>query len=268
MSAADALVALLLVSGMLATGTALDASELRERLRDVGPLGVALLANLALLPLLALALLWLLDVDGSARTGVLVAAAAPGGGTGALLSLHARGDVAHAVVLQAVLAVSALLVTPLWLAGASRDVDVTPVVVGLVVLQLGPLAAGALLRAGRQRTAERVHPVARRVADVSLVCLVAGLLVTEGHRVADVGAAALLAAGLLVLASLAVVAVPSGPPAVRRATAMTTAVRNLSLGLLVARFTDDPEGVALVVLAYGLVMYVVSAAAIPLLRRR
>ncbi|MBG0823140.1 hypothetical protein HS048_20610 [Planomonospora sp. ID91781] len=44
-------------------------------------------------------------------------------------------------------------------------------------------------------------------------------------------------------------------PAARRAVAMTTTVRNLSLALLVAGLSRDAARVSVTVLAYGLVMY-------------
>ncbi|MDP3712461.1 MAG: hypothetical protein Q8R60_08250 [Mycobacteriales bacterium] len=72
---------------------------------------------------------------------------------------------------------------------------------------------------------------------------------------------------LVVAFSLTTLALPAAP-AVRRATAMTTAVRNLSLALLVARSAPDPDATSLVVLTYGLVMYVSALAAARVLRVR
>lgn len=265
--AVDVLVVLLLVSGMLATGTVLDRAEVVARARDLRVLLPALSANLVTVPLAALLACEVLGLEGPVRLGVLLAAASPGGGTGALLSLQARGDAAHAVVLQGLLAGAALVVTPLWVGGSTDGIPLVPVVVGLLVLQLGPLLLGAWLRSRRPASAARLHPRARRVADVALLVLVVGLLVTELDQVGRTGAAGLAAMVLVVAFSLTTLALPAAP-AVRRATAMTTTVRNLSLALLVARSAPDPDATSLVVLTYGLVMYVAALGTATALRHR
>jgi bile acid:Na+ symporter, BASS family len=135
------------------------------------------------------------------------------------------------------------------------------------VLQLGPLTSGALLRAHRPDLAAPVHRWARRVADVSLVVLVVGLLVTQADELDRVGPRGLGLMSVLVLLTLSTVLLPVGPAPVRRAAAMTTTVRNLSLALLAATYAEDVAGTTLAVLAYGLVMYLLSAAAIVVLRR-
>ena len=263
----DALVVVLLVSGMLATGTVLDRGEVVARARDLRVLLPALSANLLTVPLFAVVVATVLDLDGPVRLGLLLAAASPGGGTGALLSLHARGDAAHAVVLQGVLAVAALVVTPLWVGGSTDGIPLAPVVAGLLVLQLGPLLAGAALRSRRPAVAAAVHPRARRVADACLALLVVGLLLTELDELDRTGVRGLVAMALVVGFCLTTLVLPAAP-AVRRATAMTTAVRNLSLALLVARSAPDPDATSLVVLAYGLVMYAATAGAAAALRVR
>ena len=263
----DGLVVLLLLSGMLATGTVLERGAVLARARDLRVLVPALAANLVGVPLVAVGVAAALALDGAVRTGLLLAAASPGGGTGALLSLQARGDAAHAVVLQGLLAVLALGVTPLWVGGATDGIPLAPVVLGLLLLQLGPLLGGAALRSRRPAAAARVHPVARRTADLSLALLVVGLLVTELDEVRRTGAVGLAGMAVVVAVSLAAVVLP-GAPAVRRATSMTTAVRNLSLALLVARSAPAPDATALVVLTYGLVMYLMAVAAAAVLRRQ
>lgn len=262
------LVAVLLVAGMLALGTALDLGLLRARLAHPAGLLLVVVVNALAFPAVALAALQLVPMDDAVALGLFLSAAAPGGGTGALLALHARGDVPSAVVLQVVLAAASLATTPAWVSvAAGGSVDVAPLVVGLLVFQLLPLLAGAALRRRRPGPAAVVHRWSRRTADVTLAVLVAGLLVLEGDGLGRVGAPALLLAAALVALSLAAVALPVGDSAVRRSAAMTTCVRNLSLALLAATAADDPSLTSLSVLAYGLVMYLVGAAAVLLLRR-
>ena len=271
-SPAAALVVVLLVSGMLAMGTLLRPAEIAVRLRTPRPILYALLANLVVVPAVAVLLVALLPVTPAVALGVVLVGAAPGGGTGALLAHHARGDAAHAVVLQGLLAIASLLSTPVWFAVYVRTADVAAIdvrrlVVALLLCQLAPLVAGSALRVRRPADADRVHAVARRVADASLVLLVVGLAVTEGGELVRTGTAGLLAVAALV-ATTALVAAPSvGPAPIRRATLLTTVVRNLSMALLVAATTSDAERTVGAILSYGLLMYV-GAGLLVLLARR
>lgn len=263
--AATVLVVLLLVGGMVAMGTSTTPRELRRLSRRPLALTVAAAVNLVAIPAAALALLTVLDPDPTTGTALMIVAAAPGGGTGALLSLHVRGDRAHAVALQVALAVTSLVAVPVWLRvfagpGAS-EIDYLPLVASLVVLQWLPLAVGLVLSERRPDLAARVHPVARRFADLMLAALIVALVITSGSELDDNGGDAVAGIGIvLALTLLGGAAVTTGTSAVRRATAMTTLIRNLSLALAATAFLDDSEAAALVVLTYGLAMYLTGVA--------
>jgi BASS family bile acid:Na+ symporter len=263
-----AALALLLVASMLAVGTTLRTADFRALAdRPVVP-ALAVLVNVVVVPGLAVLLARLAGVGSDATLGIVLAAAAPGGGTGALLTLHARGDLAVGAALQGVYAPLGLLSVPLWAWAAGYDL--VPAGLGGVVLVAGglsgqvvPVVVGMLLRRRRPAIAQRVHRVSRRVADLLLAVLVLYFLVTGVTRLPEVGWATI---GAVVLACLSLALMPVfDPSSARRAVAMTTAVRNLSLALFVA----DPAGpvVVLTLLAYGLLMYGLSVPAALLLAR-
>ena len=269
---AEALVVVLLVSGMLAMGALLRPADIAARLRAPGPIAVALLVNLVAVPAAAIAAVTVLPVSTAVALGVVLVAAAPGGGTGALLSHHAGGDPAHAVVLQGLLAGTSLVSAPLWFLVYAESADVSAVdplrlAIALVLCQLVPLAVGSWLRTRRPAAADRVQPVARRVADVSLVALVLGLLVTEGSRLGDNGTGGLVAMAAVVAVTAVLGLLPLAGSAVRRATTLTTMVRNLSMALLVAATTAEAEQTVLAILSYGLAMYVAAALVVVAFRR-
>ncbi|GGQ39108.1 hypothetical protein [Couchioplanes azureus] len=278
MNLAGVALAALLVTAMLAVGTTVDPAGLRRVRRQPAPVAVAVIANAVLMPGLALVLLAAFDVSGPAATGVLLAAAAPGGGSGALLAHHARADAALAVSLQALLALAGLVILPAWLTlaearlhlglGALPTGGAVLLVVGSLAGQLVPLMAGMWLRARRPTLAARVHAVARRTADVLLAGIVLWSLIANLHRLGDVPLAAYAVIVVVVAAGLITFAGPGPGGAARRgAVAMTTTVRNLSLALFVAAFVPDAGQVILAVLAYGLVMYAAATAAVAPMRR-
>ncbi len=260
---ATVLVVVLLISGMLAMGTATSLRELAALARRPAPLVLAVFVNLVAVPAAALVLLRALDLGTTTSLALIVVAAAPGGGTGALLSLHVRGDRAHAVALQVILAVTSLVSAPLWLhlyAGSDSTVRLGPLVAALVVFQWLPLATGLLLSGRRPELAERLHPRARRFADLMLAALIVVLVITSGADLDQNGVDAVVGIALVLGLTLLGGAASLGDGAVRRATAMTTVVRNLSLALAAVAFVDDSDAAALLVLTYGLVMYLVAVA--------
>lgn len=71
--------------------------------------------------------------------------------TGALLSFHARGDVAHAVTLQILLAAGSLLTMQLWIAtymasATEADLGIAPLALSLFVCQRLQLVIGLGIR--------------------------------------------------------------------------------------------------------------------------
>ncbi len=269
---ATVLVVLLLVSGMLAMGTSTSLRELGTLARRPAPLAVAVLVNLAAIPAAAFVLLGSLDLDPTASLALMVVAAAPGGGTGALLSLHVRGDRAHAVALQVILAITSLVSAPLWLhlyvGSDDTSIRLGALVAALVAFQWLPLAAGLALSSRRPGLAAGLHPRARRFADLMLAALIVVLVITSGADLDENGADALIGIGVILGLTLLGGAAALGAPAVRRATAMTTLVRNLSLALAAVAFVDDADAAALLVLTYGLAMYLLAVAWVLVARRR
>lgn len=268
---ATVLVVLLLVSGMLAMGTSTSLRELGALVRRPAPLAVAVAVNLVAIPAAAFVLLRSLDLDATPALALMVVAAAPGGGTGALLSLHVRGDRAHAVALQVILAITSLVSAPLWLNAyvGSEDTSIRlgPLVAALVVFQWLPLAAGLAVSSRSPGLAARLHPRARRFADLMLAALIVVLVITSGSDLDQNGADALVGIGVVLGLTLLGGAASLGSPAVRRATAMTTLVRNLSLALAAVAFVEDADAAALLVLTYGLAMYLLAVAWVLVARR-
>jgi len=164
--------------------------------------------------------------------------------------------------LQGVHAPLGLISVPVWATVAGHDVLPAGagglLLVGVALVgQLVPLVAGMWLLRRRPEVARRVHRASRRAADVLLAVLIAYFVVTGAGRLPQLGWRTVAVVAVVVAACLALVLVPwPGPAAVRRAIAMTTTVRNLSLALFVASAASTT--VVLTLLAYGLLMYAMS----------
>ncbi|MEV0430927.1 hypothetical protein [Micromonospora sp. NPDC050495] len=266
---AAVLAAMLLVASMLAVGAGLRVGDFAALLRRPGPLVVALVVNVVVVPALALAAIHVAGLSGQVALGVLLAAAAPGGGSAALLSHHARGDATVAVGLQALLAAVGLVTVPVWTSVGGVDVGVPAgTVAALLAGQLLPLGVGIGVRARWPAAAGRLHGVARRAADGLLVVLVLWYAVGTVERLGDLPAGtvpAIVAVVVVCLVSYWLPATVTRP--VRGAVAMTTTIRNLSLAFFVATVTPGAQTTVAVVLTYGLIMYVLAGIALVPMRR-
>jgi bile acid:Na+ symporter, BASS family len=258
---------------MLAAGTRLTVSGFAALVASPRMLIVATVANVALVPAVAVAIVTQGGLPGPIAYGIVLAAAAPGGGTGVLLARHARGDLTLAVALQGVLVPASLVTVPLWtlaLGPGAGDAQVAggPVLATLLLAQLLPLCAGMLLRGRWPTLAVQVRAISGRVADALLLTLTVYIAVTTAGQMVVMPVSTLAAMVAVVAVSLATYALPGlGAAPARRAVAMTATVRNMSLGLVVAGQAAEADQVALTLIAYSLVMYAMAGAAALGLRR-
>src|SRR5262245_48212797 len=162
------------VSSMLAMGTGLTVARIIEPLRDVRLLLLALLANFVLMPIGAVALAKVLQLDEPSGVGLLLLGCAAGGPFLPKLAELAKGNLAFAVGIMVLLTVVTVGYLPIVLPLLPPGVTVDPwqLARSLVLLMLLPLAAGLVLKAFYEGLAARVKPILDWISNVSLILLV------------------------------------------------------------------------------------------------
>jgi len=248
------LVVALSVTSTFAAGLAVDRVDAPAAI-SARRMAAIVLASGVVLPLVALAIdRWL--ALGVAGVGLVIASAAPGGSTGPLLAVVARGNASTAARLFIVATlfgtVSAIAVILALDAFDPRLIGRAAVLV--TAASLVPLALGVGLRRWRPRWARALGPSTARLGMVLLVATVALLCVRHIHR-AD--AIDLLVSAVLVLLSLAPALFVRGR-AHRIAVAQVSTAHNLTLAMLVLAALGAPPRATLAVLGYGLVMYIAA----------
>jgi hypothetical protein len=214
-------------------------------------------ANLVALPLVA----WLVARPaalGEATAGVVLAAAAPAGSTGPLLAKLAGGDARAAarpfVPLALGGAASALVVTfaldPSGLGAVARAAAI------VLLASAGPLVLGQQLGSRRPALAGRLAGWLSGSSVVLLLATMALLAARHAHRAT---LAALAASAVVVALSFAIGKLGRTRGEVL-ALAQVSAVRNLTLVLVVLAAVGAPAAATAAALSYGLVMYVGAAA--------
>jgi BASS family bile acid:Na+ symporter len=266
------------VVAMLSIGLQVDRAAFAAlRLRS-GYFLRALGLNFVLVPVAGLGAALTLDVPESVAVGVICTACAAGPSVGPKLVEIARGNLAEGAALVLLLsAVSAITVGPTAslltaaygsVTGSSITLDPIPIIVGLVFLQLLPLAIVVTLAQRRPSVAARLRPIMVRVATALLVATLAFLAIENLDELVVVGPWA-VAAVTIVVAFAQVGGYMLGGPATasRRGLAVVSGQRSAGVAIIAVHSAGLAPAVVTVI-AYGLSMLVVNVGVAVALGRR
>jgi BASS family bile acid:Na+ symporter len=249
------------VSSMLAVGLSLTVGQIVTPLRNVRLVTFAVLANFVLMPLAAMAIARLLQLDGSLGAALLLLGTASGAPFIPLLAGIAKGDLAFSVGLTVLLMVLSVgympLVLPLLLSGVS--VDPWKIASSLLLLMLLPLGVGLAVKAGLEGFAARIEPLFSTASKLALALLILLMLVANIQNILNLYGSRGVLASILFLVTGSIVGWFLGGPAAQTRSVMSlgTAQRNIAAALVVAKqnFSDPQVTVMVVVIAIvGLVL--------------
>lgn len=262
----DSLIAIfvsLAVFEMMATvGLGVAARDVAAVARDGSMIARAVLANYVCVPGATVILLLLFEAHPMVAVGFLVLAVCPGAPYGPPLTVLARGNAALSVGLMTVLAVSSAVIAPTslylvlpWIAGDGQlQIDVLKMMSTLFLVQLLPLGAGLGIRHFRPGMADRAIGPALKLGKVLNVAAIVLILAADYHLLMEVKLKGLIGMLLLLMVSLAAGWFLGGRGVGGRKTlALTTSLRNVGVGLVIATGTFGGTPAVTAVLAYGLV---------------
>jgi BASS family bile acid:Na+ symporter len=227
----------------------------------------ALGVNFVVVPLLAVGIQAVLDLDDPLYAGLLLIATAAGAPFLPKLAELARADAARAVGLMVLLMTTTVLYMPVVLPMLLPDVTIHPwdIASSLLLLMLLPLAVGLLVKSRAPRISETCQPIAARTSTIAIAVLVVVGLAAKWSNVVDlVGTGGLAAIAAFLTGALAAGFLAGGTdPAARSLSGLGAAQRNLSAALVVAaqNFGDTPDTLTFVIVAalVGLVALILTA---------
>jgi bile acid:Na+ symporter, BASS family len=255
------LVTITLIEMMVAVGLRVTFAEIIDTARNWRFVARAVVANYVLVPAVAIILLLLFHAGPMVAVGFLVLAVCPGAPFGPPFARIAHADVPAAVGLMVILAGSSAILSPLllsvllpWLSGSEAPQVAPLALVGtLLITQLLPLLAGLLVNHWHPQLAARLLAPFERVSKLLNLGVVGLILATQFQMLAEIRLMAFLGMLLLLAASLAIGWLMGGPGAeLRKTMALTTALRNAGLGLVIVTGTFAGTPAATATLAYGI----------------
>lgn len=202
-------IALILV--MTGVGLGLKPDDFRRVIQQPKGFMVGALAQLILLPLMALLIIELFGLSGGVAIGLFIIALCPGGSTSNLYSMLAKADVGLSVSLTAVVGFITPFTIPLlgaWAIAHYSDADSAislPLVstfIKLVVVGVIPVMVGMAIRAKWSDFATRAEPWVNRFSMFVLALVIIAISIKLGPQLGTAAAAAGPAALVLNLVTM------------------------------------------------------------------
>jgi len=193
--------------------------------------------------------------------GFLILAVCPGAPFGPPCTSIAKGNVAVAVGVMVLLAGSSVIAAPLLLGAllprVSGDeklqVDAVKIVATLFLTQLLPLCAGLCLKHWQPRLAERLQKPANQFSALLGLATVGLILIVQFDLLAKIGLRGWVGMSALLIVSCGSGWLLGGPGNDnRKAMALTTSLRNVGVGLVIAAGNFAGTAAVTAVLAYGI----------------
>jgi len=262
-----ALAATAIFAVMLSLGLLLGRDQLAAALRRRNVLAAIVFGVVVPLPILAVALVRLLDLEGPVRLGIVLMSVSPGAPLALRRAIDAGGHARFAPALHLAIVLLAVITVPASIAilnsvfGVAFAVSAVDVGRQVFFSQLLPVGIGALTLALRPGLAARIEPPLARLSNLLFIALVLACVYLLGGRLVRIGWMPTVAGMGLTACALAAGAACAGRDAdARPPAAVAAAMRNPGLALLIADLNNVDIAVAAVVFGYALGAAVLVAA--------
>jgi bile acid:Na+ symporter, BASS family len=268
----DLSVQIFAMASMALVGLRYSFREILAPLRRFWAAALALVANFVAVPLLAVVILQVIELDRAYAIGLVLAASAAGAPMIVKLTELSGGDVAFSAGLLVLLIVVSIaympVVVPLLAPGS--EISAWAVAEPLVLTMLLPLAIASLVKY-LAPGAGRLLPLLGVITNLSLLMLVALTFALDLPTVLGVvGTGAILASLLFIAGAFAIGWVLGGVfgDDLRDEMALGTSQRNFAAALVVATQSFEAPGVLVMAVVVSLVTMAVLFPAAKLLNRR
>jgi BASS family bile acid:Na+ symporter len=249
--------------------------------------GFGTLAQVLLMPLIALALAWTLPLDPALAVGLVVIAACPGGTTSNIFTFFARGNVALSITLTVTASLITVLSLPLIInmalqlfplrpdlaeAAAELRLPFLRTVGTLGAIVILPVAIGMALRAWRPALAARAERIVGAFGLIVLAVLVVLIIGQLGERAIPMFRDAGIAVALLNIAGILLGLFGGALAGLKPRDALTCAmelgIKNGTLGLLITLTLLESPAMSVPSAVYGVLMFGFGTVLIGIGRRR
>jgi BASS family bile acid:Na+ symporter len=273
----------ILIVLMFLLGTDLNKKSFTDVARNPRAVIIGMIGQLILLPLIAFALAYFLNLPPVYFMGIVLIACCPGGSSSNVFSMLAKGDVALSVTLTAISSIVTLFTIPIIMefvarfvseqSGVEVNLPFGKLIVQNIVLLFVPLIIGILFRKFYPETATKVNKMLSKFAFPALMTLALIFFlqyteeIKENFAVLGITITALILAAML-CSSLLSRATKSGT-AVRRTIVIEVGMQNAAQAISIASspFIFNSGEMALPAIIYALLMNVILLIYVAIVKR-
>ena len=264
---------------MFGLGLGLTVTDFSRVVKNPKDFFVGFFSQIILLPIVALGLVFLLNLPITIAVGLMIIAAAPGGVTSNILTKFANGDVALSVTLTAVTSLVCILSVPFVVINSaniigvsiSSDISIANVALKMALVVTVPVLFGMIIRKLFTNFILSKINLIDKLSGILFVIVFAAIYIEERNNILDYilqsGLAVLiLNIVMMTLAFLIAKKYASGIPQ-QKCIAIEGGLQNGTVAVFVATLIFDDVAFVVPTAAYALIQYMTGFLFIVLLRK-
>ena len=260
---------------MLGLGTSLTINDFTRIIKNPKDFLVGLICQLILLPIVAFALIKLLNTPAELAVGVMIIAAAPGGVTSNIYTKFANGDVALSISLTAIISLISIITVPfivfksaeiLEVSFISKDISMIGISIKMFFVVTVPVIIGMVIRKFFNNYIVLKSSLITKVSVILFIIVLFGIYISEWDKIIPfIASAGLIATTLnitmMIIGYYAAKIFATGI-AQQRCIALECGLQNGTLAVFIAtQLGSEVEVLSPLIVptaAYGLVMFATS----------
>lgn len=264
---------------MFGLGLGLTTTDFSRVLKNPKDFFVGFFSQLILLPIVALGLVFLLNLPTTIAVGLMIIAAAPGGVTSNILTKFANGDVALSVTLTAVTSLVSILTVPFVVINSaniigvsiSSDISIANIALKMALVVTVPVLFGMIIRKLFTNFILSKVNLIDKLSGILFIIVFAAIYIEERNNILDYilqsGLAVLiLNIVMMTLAFLIAKKYASGIPQ-QKCIAIEGGLQNGTVAVFVATLIFDDVAFIVPTASYALIQYMTGFLFIALLRK-
>jgi len=260
---------------MLGLGTSLTINDFTRVIKNPKDFLVGLICQLILLPIIAFALIKLLNTPAELAVGVMIIAAAPGGVTSNIYTKFANGDVALSISLTAIISLISIITVPLIVFKSaeilevsfiSKDISMIGISIKMFFVVTVPVIIGMVIRKFFNDYIVLKSNLITKISVILFVIVLLGIYISEWDKIIPfLASAGLIATTLnitMMIIGYYVAKIFATGIAQQRCIALECGLQNGTLAVFIATQLGSEVGVLSPLIVptatYGLVMFATS----------
>ena len=264
---------------MFGLGLGLTTMDFKRVLNNPKDFFVGFFSQLILLPIVALGLVFLLNLPTTIAVGLMIIAAAPGGVTSNILTKFANGDVALSVTLTAVTSLVSILSVPFVVINSaniigvsiSSDISIANVALKMALVVTVPVMFGMIIRKLFTNFILSKVNLIDKLSGILFVIVFAAIYIEERNNILDYilqsGLAVLILNIVMMTLAFLIAKKYASGISQQKCIAIEGGLQNGTVAVFVATLIFDDVAFVVPTASYALIQYMTGFLFIALLRK-